>query len=124
LDPGSRQPLSEQLAAGIRRRIERDRLLPGDRLPSVRVLAFELELAPNTVAKAYRILEEDGLLEGRGRHGTFVSDRPRDGSSAAASGLREAANAFVRTAAGLGFGRRDARREIDRAIDRRWGRRT
>ena len=55
--------------------IERGALLPGDRIPPVRTLAEQLDLAPNTVARAYRALEDDGWIVGRGRAGTFVTDR-------------------------------------------------
>lgn len=65
-----------ELADDIERRVAGHELLPGDRLPPVRVLAAELELAPNTVAAAYRRLGERGVAIGRGRRGTFVADRP------------------------------------------------
>ena len=57
LDHVSAEPLSDQLSAALARRILRGSLAPGARLPTVRALAEELELAPNTVAKAYRALE-------------------------------------------------------------------
>ena len=65
-----------ELAVDIERRVADHELLPGDRLPPVRVLATELGLAPNTVASAYRRLSERGITVGRGRMGTFVADRP------------------------------------------------
>jgi DNA-binding transcriptional MocR family regulator len=65
-----------ELAVDIERRVADHELLPGDRLPPVRVLAAELELAPNTVAAAYRRLGERGVAIGRGRMGTFIADRP------------------------------------------------
>ena len=46
----------------------------GARLPTTRALAADLDVAVNTVAKAYRELELEGVLEGRGRHGTYVMD--------------------------------------------------
>lgn len=116
LDPGAREPLSAQLAAEIGRRVDRGRLLPGDRLPSVRELATQLGLAPNTVAKAYRALERDGLLEGRGRRGTFVADRLAPGSPEARARLRRAAETYASSARRLGFDRREARGELDRAF--------
>jgi DNA-binding transcriptional MocR family regulator len=67
---------ASDLAADIERRVAEHDLLPGDRLPPVRVLAAELEIAPNTVAGAYRRLGERGLTDGRGRMGTFVTARP------------------------------------------------
>jgi DNA-binding transcriptional regulator YhcF (GntR family) len=73
IDPAAASPpylqVREQVAAGIR-----DGALPvGARLPTVRALAAELDLAPNTVARAYRELEEAGLIATQGRRGTFVA---------------------------------------------------
>jgi len=65
-----------ELTSDIERRITDGALRPGDRLPPVRTLATELGVAPNTVAAAYRRLSERGISVGRGRMGTFVSDRP------------------------------------------------
>lgn len=60
-----RMQISEQARSGV--------LTVGHRLPTVRGLAQTLGLAANTVAKAYRALEADGVIETRGRHGTFVA---------------------------------------------------
>ncbi len=60
-----RAQISEQARAGV--------LPVGYRLPTVRGLAESLGLAANTVAKAYRALEADGVIETRGRNGTFVA---------------------------------------------------
>ena len=102
LDAASKTPLSRQLRDGIVSRIERGTLLPGDRLPPVRQLAAELDLAPNTVAKAYRALESAGLLETRGRHGTFVGERLPSSPTAIEASLAEAADRFARRARQLG----------------------
>lgn len=61
-----------QLHDGVVAAIASGRLSPGEKLPTVRALAAERGLAPNTVAKAYKSLEEAGVIEGRGRAGTFV----------------------------------------------------
>jgi DNA-binding transcriptional regulator YhcF (GntR family) len=95
-------PPYRQLIDGVRRRIERGALLPGDRLPPVRTLADELELAPNTVARAYRALEDDGWIVGRGRAGTFVADRLPERMTAVDAALATAADAYLRRAAQLG----------------------
>ncbi len=65
-----------ELAMDIERRVADHELVPGYRLPPVRTLAADLDLAPNTVAAAYRLLGERGITVGRGRRGTFVADRP------------------------------------------------
>ncbi len=106
-------PPYEQLRDAIRARIERGTLLPGDRLPPVRVCAGDLDLAPNTVARAYRALEEEGWLAGRGRAGTFVADRPPVDAHDA---LAAEADAYLRRATALGFATTDAIRAVrDRA---------
>jgi len=117
IDPSSREPASKQLARGIRARIERGTLTPGERVPSVRRLALELGLAANTVAKAYRALEGEGLLLGRGRHGTFVAGRPGPPVGADMR-LRKAAEAFAGRARQLGFGDAEARRALDEVLRR------
>jgi DNA-binding transcriptional regulator YhcF (GntR family) len=116
LDHVSAESLSDQLATALARRILRGSLAPGVRLPTVRALAEELELAPNTVAKAYRALEEEGLIEGRGRRGTFVADRLPERVPGRERRLAEAAEAFARRGAQLGFGDEDLRRALNRAL--------
>jgi len=116
LDPSSRAPLSAQLRDALATRIERGRLAPGERLPPVRDLAAELSLATNTVARAYRELEAAGLVVGRGRHGTFVTERLPASASAAEARLAEAAEAYVRRTCQLGAGREDAVRAVRRAL--------
>lgn len=101
-----------QLRDTIRERIERGTLLPGDRIPTVRALASDLGLAPNTVARAYRELESDGWLVGRGRAGTFVADRLPKRPSDAEAALAAAAETYARRAAQLGFGRAVAVRAL------------
>ena len=102
LDHVSAEPLSDQLSTALARRILRGSLAPGARLPTVRALAEELELAPNTVAKAYRALEEEGLIEGRGRRGTFVADRLPERVPGRERRLAEAAEAFAGVARSSG----------------------
>ena len=119
LDPGSRAPASAQLRDAIARRIRSGVLAPGERLPPVRVLAAELGLAPNTVARAYRELEAAGLLEGRGRHGTFVAERLRVPADERAVRLARAADAFVRRARQLGASRAEALEAVRRALGSR-----
>ncbi len=101
-------PPYEQLRDGIQRQIERGALLPGDRLPPVRTAAGDLDLAPNTVARSYRALEEEGWLVGRGRAGTFVADRPPVADDA----LAQAADIYLRRAAQLGFDAAAARKAL------------
>ncbi|GAB2694837.1 GntR family transcriptional regulator [Thalassiella azotivora] len=91
----------EQVRRQVREHVDSGRLAPGDRLPPVRVLAAEIGIAANTVARAYTELERDGLLVGRGRAGTFVADD--DGRAA-----RRAAREFVTRVRTLGVGEDEA----------------
>ncbi|GAA2310052.1 GntR family transcriptional regulator [Streptomyces kunmingensis] len=63
----------EQVRAQISEQARAGALPVGYRLPTVRGLAEELGLAANTVAKAYRALEADGVIETRGRNGTLIA---------------------------------------------------
>jgi DNA-binding transcriptional regulator YhcF (GntR family) len=103
-DPGSGVPPFEQLRTGLRDRINDGSLPAGLRLPTVRAYAAELGLATNTVARAYRELEEQGFVETRGRLGTFVTAQ---GDPASAQG-QLAARAFVDRVRELGVDPEDA----------------
>ena len=82
----------EQLRAQVARRAAGGDLPAGTRLPTVRALAESLGLAPNTVAKAYRALETDGVITTEGRRGTFIA------SAAPSADVRDAAAAYVEAA--------------------------
>ncbi|MBM7492402.1 GntR family transcriptional regulator [Micromonospora luteifusca] len=73
VDQDSSVPPYEQVRGQLAELIGDGRLPVGSRLPTVRQLAADLRLAANTVARAYRELEVAGLLETRGRNGTFVA---------------------------------------------------
>lgn len=81
LDPGSTVPPYEQLRSTVAGQVADGTLVAGTRLPTVRALAADLGLAVNTVAKAYRALEADGVIETRGRAGTFVASSALGGAA-------------------------------------------
>ena len=74
-NPSSGVPIYLQLMEQVRHAIETGALRPGEQLPSIRPLAEELVVNPNTIAKAYRELEHEGVIELRLGAGAFVSDR-------------------------------------------------
>lgn len=111
IDPTQGGPLFDQLRMQIIGRIRDGDLPPGARLPTVRQLAGQANLAVNTVARAYRELEAAGILETRGRFGTFVArSDPADAAMAAA------ASTFVSAARALGVGKAEALRYLDAAF--------
>ncbi|HWJ97676.1 MAG TPA: aminotransferase class I/II-fold pyridoxal phosphate-dependent enzyme [Acidimicrobiales bacterium] len=71
---------AQGIAAGIGRLITAGDLPVGDRLPTVRALARELDVSPTTVSEAWRILSAVGAIEARGRNGTFVRQVPAPGA--------------------------------------------
>jgi DNA-binding transcriptional regulator YhcF (GntR family) len=98
VDPGLPVPPYEQVRGQIAAMIGDDRLPVGTRLPTVRQLAADLNLAVNTVARAYRELENAALIETRGRHGTFVAPGRND----ATDRLQRAAASYADEAIRLG----------------------
>ncbi len=113
LDPGSPTPPYAQLQEQIATMVRSGVLAPGARLPAIRHLATDLGVATGTVARAYRELESDGVLESRGRHGTRV--RPPDRAHRADPArtdqeLAQEAAAFALAASHRGL-------DIDQAVD-------
>lgn len=102
----------EQVREQIADQARTGRLPVGHKLPTVRGLAEELGLAANTVAKAYRALEADGVVETRGRHGTFVAAA----GDAAERQAAAAAADFAQRAHRLGLDRAAALAAVQEAL--------
>jgi DNA-binding transcriptional regulator YhcF (GntR family) len=96
---GSVTPPYEQLRVQVRDAVAAGALAAGAKLPTVRALAEELGLAVNTVARAYRELENDGVVETRGRAGTFIAPQGDPGQRQGQVAARE----FVDRARRLGL---------------------
>ena len=107
----------EQIRAGVVAAIDAGELAPGDRLPTVRGLAGELGVAPNTVARAYRELEAEGVVETRGRHGTRIA---LDADATHRAALA-AAHSYVERVTELGLEPDTAVALVTRALDRGGG---
>ncbi len=72
IDIDDPNPPFAQLIGQIKQAVSNGDLVPGDPLPSIRQLAGDLELNSKTVAKAYRLLERDSVIQSRGYRGTFI----------------------------------------------------
>jgi DNA-binding transcriptional regulator YhcF (GntR family) len=94
IDDDSSLPPYEQLRNQLAFQVRSGHLVAGEQLPTVRQLAGDLGLAKNTVVRAYRELEEAGLVVGDGRRGTTVTSRP-DGTDDRSSLIDEAAERFL-----------------------------
>ncbi|MDX3232231.1 GntR family transcriptional regulator [Streptomyces sp. ME19-01-6] len=112
VDPDSATAPFEQIRAQIAEQVRSGGLPVGYKLPTVRGFAGELGLAANTVAKAYRALESDGVIETRGRHGSFVAAA----GDAAAREAASAAAAYAQRVRRLGLDRAAALTAVDDAL--------
>ncbi|WP_329130364.1 GntR family transcriptional regulator [Streptomyces sp. NBC_01476] len=106
----------EQLRGQIAAQTRAGRLPVGYKLPTVRGLAEQLGLAANTVAKAYRALEADGVIETRGRNGTYIAAGDARARESAA-----AATAYVERTRRLGLDRDAAREAVEEALRAAYG---
>lgn len=120
IDLKSRKSISEQIIDQMKEMIVTGVMEAGDKAPSVRELAGELTVNPNTVQKAYRILEQQGyLFTARGR-GTFVAD---SGQITVSQEEKNRAEAVLRDGLDqlyyLGVSREEARRMIEHLMEQR-----
>ena len=115
IDLHSGVPVYRQLIDHVRSGIASGSLTHGDQLPTVRQLAVDLAINPNTVMRAYRELELGGLLETHQGTGTFISDKKLDKNSAERGRqLGQMAGEFAARAGAAGFTLEDL---IDRLRD-------
>lgn len=105
VSPQSNAPIYAQIVDQIKNLVASGRLKPGDELPTIRALAQRLLINPNTVARAYRELEVEGLVSSRVGQGTTVASGVSPLSSEArARLLNEHVATLVTHARHLGFG--------------------
>ncbi|MBV8343678.1 MAG: GntR family transcriptional regulator [Candidatus Eremiobacteraeota bacterium] len=116
VDPDLEIAPYQQIVEQIRSAIERGELVPKSPLPTVRQLAGDLGVAPNTVARAYSDLQLEGWLVSDGRRGTRVSGQlPALNRRARLRALRDATERFVTSLRHRGFTSDEIAAELDRA---------
>ena len=121
IDFRSREPITEQIRDQIRFLIATGRLRPGDQLPTVRQLAADTRVNFNTVARAYRMLDEEGLISVQHGRGTFVLE---PGAKLAPDELKreiaeETIDKCVSGALELGLSRGEIEKLIKDALERK-----
>jgi GntR family transcriptional regulator len=118
VDPRSGVPIYLQIVEQITRAVAIGALLAGEQLPTVKALALELTINPNTVARAYRDLERDGIIETSPGRGSFVRGEAARGAAhdAARDAIARALDDVVRESKALGIEPADARALLERAI--------
>jgi DNA-binding transcriptional regulator YhcF (GntR family) len=110
IDTTLADPPYDQVKRQISQLVAAGDLRPGDKMPTVRRLAADLDLAPNTVARAYRELEAAGVLDTRGRAGTFVTGDQRSRAA------RQAAVEYAQRARELGLSPQEALGLVERSL--------
>ncbi len=103
LDGSSGVPPYLQLVHQVRQSLLLGYLREGDRLPTVKDVAADLVINPNTVVKAYRQLEHEGLAGGRPGQGTFITATAPPAVPQAQAALRESLEAWLRAAREAGL---------------------
>lgn len=113
IDHASSTPPFEQLRMQILALVKSERLVAGTKIPTVRGLASQLHIAPNTVARTYRELEQLGVIETRGRLGSFIA-ASGDPTRAEA---QKAATEYARVIRRLGISDEDAAAFVVNALE-------
>ena len=119
ISTGSNKPIYQQLTDQVRLAVTNGKLAVGDQLPSVRALAEELVVNPNTVARAYGELMREGLLESRAGRGVFITHKRKVFSRAEAwRRLDPLLNALIGEAMILDFTREELRAEFEEKLSK------
>jgi len=122
LDFRSGLPIYTQIVEQIRHMLASGELKPGDQLPTVRQLATDLRVNFNTIARAYRMLDEAGLISTQQGRGTYIWETPSPEASQKLrlEGLNELTRLYLAEAAALGFSLDEVRQnfEEEAKIDR------
>lgn len=119
LDFRSGVPIYVQLVEQVQQLVISQKLKPGDQLPTVRQLASELRVNFNTVARAYRILDEEGLISTQQGRGTYILDQPARGldERLKSETLEVQVARFLSEMARQGYDLKDVRKAVGQQID-------
>lgn len=117
VDRQSEEPVYEQIARQVRMRIAAGELAAGTLLPPVRVLASDLGCNPNTVARAYRVLENEGFVRIRKREGVEVAPPAAEADADEMSRLRGALRALLARMRQAGAAPEELREMIARELE-------
>ncbi len=111
-------PIYAQIVKQIQQQVLSGQLKPGDQLPTVRQLAAELRVNFNTVARAYRILDESGLISTQQGRGTYIWARsaPAKSGEVRQRTLQELARSYAAQASALSYSPEEIRAALDEAL--------
>ncbi len=119
IDFRSGQPIYLQIVEQIRQKVVKGELKPGDQLPTVRQLATDLRVNFNTVARAYRLLDEAGLISTQHGRGTYIWEpvSPDQMQAIRQQGLESLTRRYLSSAAQLGCAPQEIARVVNQMLD-------
>ena len=117
IDPSSHVPIYLQIADAVRAAVAAGVYRPGEALPSLRAMAIEIHVNPNTVQRAYDELEREGLIYSQRGRGLFVAERgTASAQSIAGDGVRRALDEAIRAGQVAGMSAAQVRKIFDAAL--------
>jgi GntR family transcriptional regulator len=118
IDPGSHVPIYLQIADAVRAAVAAGVYRPGEVLPSLRAMAIELHVNPNTVQRAYETLEREGLIYSQRGRGLFVAERGAESAqSLTGDGLRRTFDGAIRASQVAGMDAKHIRAVFEAALN-------
>ncbi len=118
IDAGSAVPVYEQLKRQIKLKVISGKYQPDSKLPSIRQLASELKINPNTIAKVYRQLESENILYSKSGSGFFVKKEQDELNKARTKLLNEFTDEFISKVVELGFSPDILKNKLSKQIER------
>jgi len=115
-------PIYVQLIEQIKEGIASGLLEPGDRLPTVRELALKLTVNPNTVARSYKELEREGLIETKRGVGSFVAQNPEITRAASEEEIDKMLDELINKAFQLGIPRDLLEKKVSSRLQEKYNR--
>ncbi len=119
IDFNAAYPIYEQVIEEIKKELVRGDLKAGDKLPSQRKLAKQIDVNPNTVQRAYREMEQRGLVETKRGRGTFIKDDEEVMIEIKKDMAESAVKEFIDEMISLGFNRENIIKKINDNLKRR-----
>ena len=117
IDPRSHVPIYLQIAEGIRQAVATGIYCPGEALPSLRALALDVQVNPNTVQRAYDELSRDGLIYARRGKGLFVAEQGKaNARTRAQQTMRHSFDQAVRAGLATGMDAKEVRNVFEASM--------
>ena len=119
IDFNAARPIYEQVIEEIKKEIVRGEINPGEKLPSQRQMAKNIDVNPNTVQRAYREMEARDLVETKRGRGTFIKDDDKVITEIKKEMAEHAVENYIEQMESLGFNKEEIFKKLEDKIERR-----